>query len=65
VLVPSRNGFVGVAAGLLLLATAFHADAVEKVDPLIRAALANAIWAATFSRSKLYRVGVDEQAGHD
>jgi hypothetical protein len=64
VLVLSRNGFVGVAAGLLLLATVFHADAVEKVDPVIRAALANAIWAATFSRTKLYRVG-NEQTGHD
>jgi hypothetical protein len=55
VLTLSRNGFASVATGLLLLAAALHAHAAENVDPVLRAALANAIWVTTFSTSKLQR----------
>lgn len=51
----SRNGFASLATGLLLLAAALHSQAADNVDPALGAALANAMWVATFSTSKLQR----------
>jgi hypothetical protein len=51
----SRNAFVTVAAGLLVVVGAVYLDATDNVSSALRVMFAHVIWATTFSGQTLQR----------